>query len=365
METRIPQQTDRKQLIKFLNKIFNKKFPKLLPRLYSDEADSLKHHLCVYDGGKPVSAVAAIPNVYTLCEGETLKCIGIGMVSTAPSARGKGIMSKLLTEVLDKAKADGADFAKLGGMRERYSYFGFQPGGAEYTFRVDRGATKKYKTNGKYTFMTVNDNTHNKELFEIYSSQNLVCDRTEKDIFLYTSAWLNVTILAYCNGKAAGYLTHGKNKSHLELVVKPEFDARDLLISYLRSNVLRIPNSAFVEACPSETKLIKELSAVCENYEIRIESKFKIFNYRNVTEKLLKHRLRIHGLANTFSVGVAMGNEKFRIEYDGNDVSVTDLDGAPDVTLTESEAAYELFGGATVRKLPFFSEFTVPHSDGV
>ena len=118
---------DKNEIVDFCDLVFSKAhrphdFTTLLPRLYGEGGDGAAHHFLLREDGRIVATILAYP-IPVHVGGQTLLSLGVGSVSTHPRFRGQGFMKTLLAAVDDRARELGADFAVLGGQRQRYEHF--------------------------------------------------------------------------------------------------------------------------------------------------------------------------------------------------------------------------------------------------
>lgn len=118
---------DKNEIVDFCDLVFSKAhrphdFTTLLPRLYGAHGDGAAHHFLLREDGRIVATILAYP-IPVHVGGQTLLSLGVGSVSTHPRFRGQGFMKTLLAAVDDRARELGADFAVLGGQRQRYEHF--------------------------------------------------------------------------------------------------------------------------------------------------------------------------------------------------------------------------------------------------
>ena len=121
------------ELIDFLNYVFGMNgadsgFYRLLPKLYKPENRPEDYNYVVLEDGKLRAAVGAYP-IELEVAGHVLRGAGIGNVAVHPFHRRKGYMKDAMGQAMEAILQSGADFAALGGQRQRYSYFGFEPAG--------------------------------------------------------------------------------------------------------------------------------------------------------------------------------------------------------------------------------------------
>ena len=118
---------DKNEIVDFCDLVFSKAhrphdFTTLLPRLYGEGSDGAAHHFLLREDGRIVATILSYP-IPVHVGGQTLLSLGVGSVSTHPRFRGQGFMKTLLAAVDDRARELGADFAVLGGQRQRYEHF--------------------------------------------------------------------------------------------------------------------------------------------------------------------------------------------------------------------------------------------------
>ena len=132
---------DHEDLIDFLNYVFGMNgfdsgFYRLLPKLYRPAFRPEDHNFIVTEDGKLRAAVGSYPIALSVA-GHELSAAGIGNVAAHPFRRGKGYMKDCMNMAMRDAVEQGLDFAVLGGRRQRYSYFGFEPAGLCAKFTLE------------------------------------------------------------------------------------------------------------------------------------------------------------------------------------------------------------------------------------
>lgn len=140
------------ELVDFLNSVFGRgqatmpHFDQMYPDIFKPTAEKMAPHAVIRDekSGKILSCVGAyLMNMKVA--GCTVPIIGIGQVSTAEEALGKGCMSTLLKHQLNAYKEKGAVLAWLGGRHDRYGHFGFETAGLTFQYGFDVRSTSFYK----------------------------------------------------------------------------------------------------------------------------------------------------------------------------------------------------------------------------
>lgn len=100
-------------------------FQRDYPHLYLPTDEALSWAYVIEEDGEIVSHVGLYP-IETVTAGIRLSIGGIGAVSTAVRARGKGYMTQLLTHIVEEMRRIGYPVSWLGGDRQRYNTFGWE-----------------------------------------------------------------------------------------------------------------------------------------------------------------------------------------------------------------------------------------------
>ncbi len=100
-------------------------FRRFGPHIYKPTPEVCAWGYVVEENGKIVSHVGIYP-LEVVTAGVSLKLGGIGGVSTAVEARGKGYMTRLLYHAIDEMRAQDYPASWLGGDRQRYNTFGWE-----------------------------------------------------------------------------------------------------------------------------------------------------------------------------------------------------------------------------------------------
>ncbi|MGC9468383.1 MAG: GNAT family N-acetyltransferase [Anaerolineae bacterium] len=106
-------------------------FEHAYPHLYQPTREALEWAYVIEENGEIVSHVGVYP-IETVTAGTRLSIGGIGAVSTASKARGKGYMTQLLTHIIEEMRRIGYPLSWLGGDRQRYNTFGWEVAGPVY-----------------------------------------------------------------------------------------------------------------------------------------------------------------------------------------------------------------------------------------
>lgn len=135
-EYRIAKPEEQAELTAFGSMVFSGEdetidFETLIPKEYAKDRSCAGHHLLAVNEQGIRGMVATLPGSMHVGQ-YTLKTGYVGTVSVHPQARGEGHMKKLMALSLNRMQENGVDVSVLGGRRQRYAYFGYEPGGYEY-----------------------------------------------------------------------------------------------------------------------------------------------------------------------------------------------------------------------------------------
>lgn len=112
-------------------------FPRVYPHIYEATPEVCSWGYVVEEDGKIVSHVGVYP-IDVVTAGVSMTLGGIGAVSTAVEARGKGYMTQLLYHIIDEMRAKGYPASWLGGDRQRYNTFGWETATMAYRLQFSR-----------------------------------------------------------------------------------------------------------------------------------------------------------------------------------------------------------------------------------
>ena len=353
----VPSDDQNKSLIKLLNKVFRKNFPTLLPTLYGKDKCTAKYHYCIDLDGKRVGAVCAYPSEIKVGE-VAINGLGIGMVATKKSARGKGVMTTLLNHALTNAEKE-YDIAYLTGRRKRYEHFGFYPAGCNHMYEISNISIQKYKKGNPYKIIRVKSKAQMAMVNALSAKGYQVINRplaTDAEVLLN---WHNKLYLVEKQGTPVGFISAKLIK--LDRIFIDGGSQDDY--AYAVSAFMQFKKLKFImaEAIPSEAECIKALDDVSETKSIREGFKFKVFNYARLFNKLSLLAVQ-EGYKGEFCKTIEIeGVEKFTLSIRNGIVNVTSTEEEAELILTEQQAV-EVLLGPSARDIPL-AKFGLHHSD--
>lgn len=340
-------QSDMEDIIDFANYVFSQNerphnFKTLLPKIYSDKVNTAKYHYLVKDDGKIKAMVLAYPSKLKVGN-ETLKTCGIGSVSVHPYARGCGYMKKLMQTALDDMKNDGCDISILGGQRQRYEYFGYEPCGMQINFTVTSANIRHAYKNldcSDISFKLINfdDNDLIDKAYNLYKTQEFIGIRNYDEFFLTLSSWQSKIYAIEYKNEFYGYAVINGNS--IEELILLDIDKLPLVLkSFITKENL---DEIVMQVSLYEQQKIACLSKICEGYSLTTGHSFKIFNYKKVIKAFMELKATYTNMEDG-DITIKIENENLLISVHNNNVTIKDSDEKPDIKFTSLEAMMHIF----------------------
>ncbi len=345
----------RDDYLDFINYVFgfnghDKDFLQMLPNLYKEEYDPCYNNFVALEDGKFRAAIGVYPRTFSVM-GETLLSHGIGNVAVHPYHRGSGYMIRLMNMAQDDMIAAGADFSDLGGLRQRYQYFGYDNAGCNRIFSFGH-------TNMRHCFRDADEpKVYFKQIFAddpmlddvhaLYEQKIVHTCRKRENLF---DIMKEVTvILSREDDSFCGFCSDGL--SGLTLADNSLF--YDVIRAYVTQH-----GSVDIVLPPYETELIALAHRVCGSCRINSAVKIAVFRFRRMLSAYLKLKAATEGLVDGVrqytvedvrGVGGTTHAESFRIAVENGCVTLSDIDeNAPVTVLPYKEA------------IPFFFDLAAP-----
>ncbi len=365
---------DEKKLIAMLDNVFfldddeaaRRDFLTLLPKLYKSKYNPAYNNLCVMQDGEFKAAVGLYPSVADAC-GKKLKIGGIGNVAVARDARRMGYMKECMNMCLDVMKNDGTDYSLLGGQRQRYGYFGYEPAGTGYSFGIDK--TNIRHTCGadyKGSFTSKKLEAQDREILEkinaLYGKSAFHIERDIDSLFDILHSWDTTPYAAFKGEEFKGYFSLGNDGGIAEFKPLCADDIIDLALCVMD---ITGKDSVWFGVPQGETGICEKAMRICSRCEMSHCEMLNIFNFGNFIEGFLKVKASRMQLCDGELVLLIHGikrDEKLLISVKDNSVSVAETDKAPDAELEHKEAirmTASIYSEARL-KLPAFAQTWFP-----
>ncbi len=360
----VPAESDYKEVLRFLDITFKRPFKRLIPSLYADGSSMCYHYVLRGENGKIDGAVCAYPGEINLGGEEPLKILDIGMVATRKSARGKGIMVRLVNHAIEEYRPKGTELVCLTGRRKRYEHMGFYPGGRNKEYEVGKMSARNVVIKEPITFIPVKTREQ-KEFVDKVASLN-----SKRTIFPTQQTsdtignWFARAYIVEIGGRQRGYAYASFNTLHGVVLDEIGESAVELYKQVIKAYVEYKGVSVKVQALPRERELNEALSDISERVTVEAGFKFKILNYRSVVRKLYAEAQAFYGYSEDFCVSVEIvGEDKFSFGIRDGKAFTADCSGDATVVVTPEEATRMLFGPDRIIGAPIDPIFALAHSD--
>jgi len=341
--------------VDFINYVFGfngdeSDFIKILPKLYKPENLPCENNHVVMENGKFKAAVGVFPSSMNVCGTEIL-CHGIGNVAVHPYTRSKGYMRTLMQNAMDDMIKNGADMSTLGGRRQRYGYFSFEPSGRMYNFEID-GENMRHAFTGTEISKKIEakkisvDDT--KELADIKAlSEKSPFHPMRGDgsrMYDVMVSWRAAVWVFYSGSAFLGYAIANGN-SISEILLADTDDFYDIFRTFMKESGKWSIN---VNLPSFQIEFIQAMHKISESYNISESEMFTVLNYKKVCEAFMKLRATYSPLIDgdlTLHINGYAKVEKIKLNVKDNQVAVTEIPDATefDLTLSHREAMFLLF----------------------
>jgi predicted N-acetyltransferase YhbS len=344
---------EHEDLIDFLNYVFGMNgeaqgFYRLLPKLYRPQYRPEDYNFIVTEDGKLRAAVGAYPIEMEIM-GERLAAVGVGNVAVHPFRRGKGYMKDAMHLAMADMVKKGADFAALGGRRQRYAYFGFEPAGLCGKFLLDGAnlrhtfGTKENDTGYTVRLLGPEDAREIEGIDEIARRQGSHAIRPKDRLFDVMRTWESrVCAVLSPEGALAGYFLSTNHVCEIDCAA-PAHAAGVLraCCAFMGKEELELIVPFYAR------EMLDLLSSVAEQCEVMETERYNVFHYQKVAGAVLRLKASYARLGDgeiTMDIDGYAGREALRIAVKDGVPSVTAHEGACDVHYTHRQAMNALFG---------------------
>ncbi|MDP4090850.1 MAG: GNAT family N-acetyltransferase, partial [Bacillota bacterium] len=332
----------------FGNYIFNLDFPSFLPKLYRNHREVSRYHHLVKEGNRIKAMVGSFPLGLTVCQ-SFLKGRGIGTVSVHKYSRNLGYMRYLMDRAIAEMKAEGCDFAVLGGQRQRYEYWGFTPCGMTLKLNFNSSNIKHchIETEEDYKFVEY-DNAAVGDLGRAVSLHDLqpVHAVREKGSFIeITKSWNSRVLFIYKKDEFTGYLSASDNGEEIKEILLTNPDETDKVIAaYMNS--FNLKNTRVVLPM-HRSKEFMQLSRFCEYYSINSSANIYIINYMSIIKAFMNLKNTFYPLKEGILVLNIEEKGRYKIEVKDGTVRVEETELPYDISLSHLDASALLFSHST------------------
>ncbi len=335
---------DRKSITAFGNAVFGgTDFADLLPKIYGEEADCSACHYLAKSGGSIVGMIGAFPLEINMM-GQKLLAYGVGTVCTRPDFRGKGIMTELFRSALRDMKNDGAVLSTLGGQRQRYEHFGYEPCGTMVEFAVRTANLRPFLSGARglsLAPMERADGAALRQAQKLQRSRPLFVERPLEHFYEICRSWSSVPLLLKREGEFCGYLICSADKKNiLELELTDGERLPEALAAYLEWS----GEQELHFSLPTyEREKIAELESFSEYSNVCFVHSFLIFDWEGLLRQSLALKASCFPLADGRLVLEVRECGKFAFQVSSQKTAVEKTQDPADISLDRLSAMRFLF----------------------
>lgn len=352
-EIRKLKKEDMEELLALLNLTFGTKygrpmyFDKEQPKMWIKDDLHMERHIAVFEDGK-MAAVVGIYPLPLVIDGEKFLFCTTGNVATLPAYEGKGYFSKLFPLAIEEAKRIGAVACRLGGARQRYARYGFEPCGPAYEFRVTEHNAKH---TGAAADVTLEEIARKDEKTLAYchalmQKKTVFAQRSTeegyRDMYLALCSKEAKPFLAKKKGRPIGYLAAKDGfSSILEFSLEDEGDILGVCAAAAKQSA-----SGMTTLCvpPTMPHAIATLLPEAQEVSLVHPSRFHILQYERLVNRLLKLKETLCPLPECDFVLQVDGGETLHLHTGKDGAYCKRTAEAPDITLSHLEAQRLLLG---------------------
>lgn len=343
----VAQPGDQAALVDFANYVFSQAhrphdFKRLLPKVYGDHVCTTEiatHYIARQDGS--LRAMAAMLPLRMHVLSDVLRLGFVGTVCVHPYARGEGHMKRLMGDLLNNARTQDFDLLVLGGQRQRYGYFGFQPGGTALRYTVtatnlrhaarDAGASEV-----DLSPLESEDASALAFVQSLCQAQPLFVERPKERLADILRSWESDCLLIRRGGQMIGYVCGAVQ----ELGLTDESALPLVLKALLAKKGLR---EVTLSVAPFEAQRIRALRLLCERASLETVEMINVLNWPRVLSALLALKASFMRLEDGCAA-LSIDGEMLVLRVKDGVPSVSREAASPELSLSHAAATQLLFG---------------------
>ncbi len=357
---------DNKQLVEVLDNVFFRdepdvRFMTLLPKLYKDKYRPAYNNFMIKEDGAIKASVGLFPMTLNV-DGAILSVGGIGNVAVARDSRSKGYMIECMNMALDQMKSDGTDISVLGGQRQRYEHFGFEPAGVGLSVDVNKNTLKyikgkDYVTSFKAEPITELTDELRDKIRALYERNGVYVERPDDDFEDILRSWNCTPYAIYDGGEFKGYFCRRAESTIQEINCVNKEDMLDICLAAM--NAMGADKINF-DLPLYDSELCEHMAVNSDGMSLEHSENASILNYGKVLQAYLSlkaKRIKLGEGSLTLLVHGVKRDENLTITVKDGSVKVEETENKPEIELEHLEAM-RFFTGLSSKsreKLPAFA----------
>ena len=348
MNYRVARPEELDGIIDFANMVFSMlrvphNFEEMLPKVYAEPHLQADIHIVAEEDGRLCGCLGMLEYPLRVA-GETIRVGYMGTMAVHPRVRGRGTMGTLMEKQIERGKEKGLDVLLLGGQRQRYARHGYETVGATYNYSISaanvRHAMVQEDAEGvAFTPMTQADVPFT---LSLYDAQLVAGARTEENFLDAVKSYREKPYAVAKNGEAIGYLVTSQDGAHItEIRMKDASLILPAIKGYMAQQGLRLVQ---VAAAPYDTVLNELLAPLCEGFTISANCMLRLLHPEKVIGAYMKLKAALAPMEDGRLVLGCGEAGTVEIVVSGGETSVRRTEEAPQLALTDQQAAMLLFG---------------------
>ena len=365
---------DFEEQIDFINLVFSQAhvphdFVNLMPTVCRPEEEYMCRNLAIKRDGK-IRANVLSNTVSMEVAVIKLKFNGIGNVSTHVKETGNGLMKQLMNRAIEEMYADDVDISQLGGLRQRYQYYGYECAGVLKKYGLNtrnlRHTGFPYPADWHFEPITRETSAWLEKARELYNRQSVRFERGDgglEDFYRYLINWFSKPFACLNGaGEMIGYLcTNAEHTSTGEYLMEDAQLEGQMLAAWIGSGM---SEHLDITVMPWKMQLSRELDRICETTTLSAAHKYRIHNWDRVVKAFMELKKTCTPVADgELTIGIeGWGNLGICVEK--GKICVEKVDKTPDLTLTAFEATRVIFApyrASDIAEIPADKAMLVDH----
>ena len=270
------------------------------PNMWVKNDEHMSRHFGIFDGGRLASVVGIYP-LPAVINGTEVLFATTGNVATHPSFVGKGYFTRLFTRVMEELDVIDADAARLGGARQRYARFGFEPCGTLHKFSItEKNRTSLGKDVSDIKFREVTEDSLSAlEFINSLSRKAKMyikregCAHTFRNLCSkHASPYIAERggepvgyLSAYSDNQFVGRSTNGRHIAEIR-ATSPEA-LLDISLAWQE----RVGQTIDIPIAPFMTRELRLFSSVAQDYTTVTPSHFRFRRFERIADALMRVKL--------------------------------------------------------------------------
>lgn len=338
-------------LIEMLDDVFfsrdpNTRFLPLLPKLYKNQYNPAYNNLIIAEDDVIKAAIGCFPSK-AIVAGKELRILGIGNVAVARDSRSKGYMIELMNDSIEIMKNEDYDYSLLGGQRQRYGFFGYDPIGSEYRFLINHGNIRRIigeERKSKFSARQImpEETEILAKIKALHEELSFYVERSLDAYYDILCSWKNLPYGIFDGDEFKGYFCTAPDPKSGHIAEARTYKTEDMLELFMCVLEMKEAENVSLNVPAFDTELCDFMAKNCGGLSIGTPEMINVFNYCRFIDAFLTLKskrmalcegeltLLIHGMKRDECITVKVDAE--------NNVSVTESNKKADIELSHREA---------------------------